>query len=105
MAVSNLSANEFNNAVSTSGRLIVIDFWASWCGPCKMLSPIMDELSDEMTDVTFYKVNVDEERELASHFGISSIPTVLMIKDQKLVNQFVGYADKPTVQARINEVK
>ena len=105
MAVSNLSANEFNNAVSTSGKLIVIDFWASWCGPCKMLSPIMDELSDEMTDVTFYKVNVDEERELASHFGISSIPTVLMIKDQKLVNQFVGYADKPTVQARINEVK
>ena len=105
MAVSNLSANEFNNAVSTSGKLIVIDFWASWCGPCKMLSPIMDELSDEMTDVTFYKVNVDEERERASHFGISSIPTVLMIKDQKLVNQFVGYADKPTVQARINEVK
>ena len=105
MAVSNLSANEFNNAVSTSGKLIVIDFWASWCGPCKMLSPIMDELSDEMTDVTFYKVNVDEERELASHFGISSIPTGLMIKDQKLVNQFVGYADKPTVQARINEVK
>lgn len=105
MAVSNLSANEFNNAVSASGKLIVIDFWASWCGPCKMLSPIMDELSDEMTDVTFYKVNVDEERELASHFGISSIPTVLMIKDQKLVNQFVGYADKPTVQARINEVK
>ena len=105
MAVSNLGANEFNNAVSTSGRLIVIDFWASWCGPCKMLSPIMYELSDEMTDVTFYKVNVDEERALASHFGISSIPTVLMIKDQKLVSQFVGYADKPTIQARINEVK
>ena len=105
MAVSNLGANEFNNAVSVGGRLIVIDFWAGWCGPCKMLSPIIDELSDEMTDVTFYKVNVDEERALASHFGISSIPTVLMIKDQKLVNQFVGYADKETVRARINEAK
>ena len=105
MAVGLLSASEFNNVVSEGGKLIVIDFWAAWCGPCKMLSPIIDELSDEMSDVAFYKVNVDEERALASHFGISSIPTVLMVKDQKLVSQFVGYADKETVRSRINEVK
>lgn len=105
MAVKDLTANEFNAAVSVPGKLLVIDFWASWCGPCKMLSPVIDALSEEMTDVSFYKVNVDDERALASHFGVSSIPTVVMIKDQKIVNQFVGYADKATVRSRISECK
>ncbi len=105
MAVMDLTANKFNEAISAPGKLLVVDFWASWCGPCKMLSPVIDALSEEMTDVTFYKVNVDEERVLASEFGVSSIPTVVMIKDKQIVNQFVGYADKATVRARIEECK
>ena len=105
MAVKDLTANEFNDAVAVPEKLLVVDFWASWCGPCKMLSPVIDALSEEMTDVTFYKVNVDDERSLASHFGVSSIPTVVMIKDKQIVNQFVGYADKATVRARIEECK
>ena len=105
MAVKDLTANEFNDAVAVPEKPLVVDFWASWCGPCKMLSPVIDALSEEMTDVTFYKVNVDDERALASHFGVSSIPTVVMIKDKQIVNQFVGYADKATVRNRIEECK
>ena len=105
MAVKDLTANEFNDAVAVPEKLLVVDFWASWCGPCKMLSPVIDALSEEMTDVAFYKVNVDDERALASHFGVSSIPTVVMIKDKQIVNQFVGYADKATVRSRIEECK
>jgi len=105
MAVKDLTAKEFNDAVAVPEKLLVVDFWASWCGPCKMLSPVIDALSEEMTDVTFYKVNVDDERALASHFGVSSIPTVVMIKDKQIVNQFVGYADKATVRNRIEECK
>ena len=105
MAITHMKAGDFNAAVAVSDKLIVIDFWADWCGPCKMLSPIIDALSEEMPDVAFYKVNVDEEGALAGHFGVSSIPTVVMIKNQKIVNHFVGYADESTVRARINEVK
>lgn len=105
MAVKDLTASEFNSAVDVNDKLIVIDFWASWCGPCKMLSPIIDELSEEMSDISFYKVNVDNERELAARFGVSSIPTVVMIKNQKIVNQFIGYMDKDSVRARIGESK
>ena len=105
MAVKDLSAKEFNDAVSVPEKLLVIDVWASWCGPCKMLSPVIDALSEEMSDVSFYKVNVDEEPALAAHFGVSSIPTVVMIKDQKIVNNFVGYANEATVRARIDECR
>ena len=105
MAVKDLTAKEFNDVVAVPEKLLVIDFWASWCGPSKMLSPVIDALSEEMTDIDFYKVNVDDERTLASHFGVSSIPTVVMIKDKQIVNQFVGYADKATVRNRIEECK
>ncbi len=103
MAVKELHANEFNDAVAVADKLLVIDFWADWCGPCKMLAPVMDSISEEMSDVTFYKVNVDNERALANHFSVSSIPTVVMIKNKQIVNQFVGYADQATVRARIDE--
>lgn len=105
MSAKTLSANEFNTAVSDKEKLIVIDFWASWCGPCKRLSPIIEELSEEMPDIAFYKVNVDEEQALAAHFHVSSIPTVIMIKDQKIVNQFVGFAEKAVVRSRIEASK
>ena len=105
MAVKELKTDAFNDAVSVKDKLIVIDFWASWCGPCRMLSPILDKLSDEMTDVIFYKVNTDEEPALAGHFQISSIPTVMLAKDQKLVDQFVGYMPEEQVRAKIEAAK
>ncbi len=84
---------------------ILVDFWASWCGPCRMLSPILDKLSDEYTDVTFYKVNTDEEPQLAGHFQINSIPTVMLAKNQKIVDQFVGYIPEEQVRAHIEGAK
>ena len=105
MAVKELKTDAFNDAVSVKDKLIVIDFWASWCGPCRMLSPILDKLSDEMTDVIFYKVNTDEEPALAGHFQINSIPTVMLAKDQKIVGQFVGYMPEEQVRAKIEAVK
>ena len=105
MSAININQQNFREEVLNSEKPVLLDFWASWCGPCKMLSPVIDALSEEMTDVSFYKVNVDDERSLASHFGVSSIPTVVMIKDKQIVNQFVGYADKATVRSRIEECK
>ena len=104
MAIKHLKSADFT-AEMEAASVAMVDFWADWCGPCKMLSPVIDALSEEMTDVTFYKVNVDDERALASKFGVSSIPTVVMIKDKQIVNQFVGYADKATVRNRIEECK
>ena len=75
------------------------DFWATWCGPCRMLSPIVDEVAEERTDVKVGKVNVDEQPELASQFGVMSIPTLLVFRDGKLVNQAVGARPKAGVLA------
>ncbi len=105
MAVKELKTAEFNDAVAVKDKLIVIDFWASWCGPCRMLSPILDKLSDEYADVTFYKVNTDEEPQLAGHFQINSIPTVMLAKNQKIVDQFVGYIPEEQVRAHIEGAK
>ena len=81
------------------GALMLVDFWAEGCGPCRMLSPIVDEVAEERTDVKVGKVNVDEQPELASQFGVMSIPTLLVFRDGKLVNQAVGARPKAGVLA------
>ena len=73
---------------------MLLDFWANWCGPCTSLSPIIDEISAEHSEIKVCKVNIDEEQELASHFGIMSVPTLLVIKDCEVVNQSVGLKPK-----------
>ena len=80
-------------------KLVFIDLYATWCGPCRMLSPIVDEVAEERTDVKAGKVNVDEQPELASQFGVMSIPTLLVFRDGKLVNQAVGARPKAGVLA------
>lgn len=83
--------------------LILVDFFATWCGPCKMLSPILDELSEEVKDVKFIKVDVDEEGDLAREYGVMSIPNVFLIKDRHVVDSFLGLQSKETIIDFINK--
>lgn len=102
MAVITLTGATFKEKVMNSDKPVLIDFWATWCGPCRMLSPIVDEVAEETDSVKVCKVNVDEEAQLASMFGIEVIPTLIVIMDGKTVNKSVGYIDKEQVLELIN---
>lgn len=82
--------NEQNFATKTSEGVSLVDFWAPWCGPCRMQSPIIDKLADEVSDVQFYKVNIDENPGIAQQFGIMSIPTMFIMKDGQVMETIVG---------------
>ena len=94
MSVINITKENFNAEVLSSDKPVLIDFWASWCGPCRMVSPIVDEIAQERTDIKVGKVNVDEQSELAAQFGVMSIPTLVVMKDGKVVNRSVGARPK-----------
>ena len=94
-----LTKENFENEVLKSDKPVLVDFWATWCGPCKMLAPIIEEIANENDSIKVGKVNVDEEQELAVKYGIMSIPTVLAFKDGKLVNTSVGYCSKEKLEA------
>ena len=95
MSVKHVTKNEFENEVSASNLPVLVDFWAPWCGPCRMLGPVLDELAGEMNgQVKILKVNVDEEPELASKFGVMSIPTVIAFNQGKATNKVVGFRSK-----------
>ena len=97
MAVITITKENFAQEVLQSEKPVLLDFWASWCGPCRMLSPIVDEVAEERGDVTVGKVNVDEQPELAGEFGVMSIPTLLVFEQGKLVRQAVGARPKASV--------
>ena len=99
MAVITITKENFEAEVLKSAQPVLLDFWAAWCGPCRMLSPIVDEVAEERTDVKVGKVNVDEQPDLAAEFGVMSIPTMLVFKGGKLVNQAVGARPKSGVLA------
>ena len=90
MAVMTVTKENFQEEVMQAGCPVLLDFWATWCGPCRMVSPIVDEIGAEVTDAKVGKVNVDEQPELAQAFGIASIPTLLVIRDGRTVNRAVG---------------
>ena len=97
MAVVTITKENFEQEVLQSAKPVLLDFWASWCGPCRMLSPVVDEVAEERTDVKVGKVNVDEQPELAGEFGVLSIPTLLVFEQGKLVRQAVGARPKASV--------
>lgn len=99
MAVITITNDNFKTEVLQSDKPVLLDFWATWCGPCRMLSPIVDEVAEERSDIKVGKVNVDEQPELAAEFGVMSIPTLLVFKDGQLVNQSVGARPKSGVLA------
>lgn len=97
MSVINITKNNFAEEVLNSDKPVLLDFWASWCGPCRMVSPIIDEIAGERADIKVGKINVDEQPELAAEFKVMSIPTLVVIKDGKIVNQSVGAKPKSQI--------
>lgn len=100
-----LNKDNFESEVLKSDMPVLVDFWAAWCGPCKMLAPILDELEEEYTDVKFCKINVDNERELAMAFKVESIPMIAAVKDNTFVDVSVGYVPKSKLEKLINDNK
>ena len=97
MSALSITKNNFQEEVINSKKPVLLDFWASWCGPCRMVSPIVDEIAQERTDVKVCKVNVDEQRELAVAFKVMSIPTLMVIKDGKITNRAMGARPKEQI--------
>ena len=99
MSVQKLNQNNFNNAIANGTTLV--DFYADWCGPCRMVSPIVDEIAEERSDITVGKVNVDDENALAMKYGVMSIPTLIVFKDGKEKTRIVGARPKAAILAEL----
>lgn len=96
MSVLNVTKSNFEE-VKSSDKKVLLDFYAEWCGPCRMVSPIVDEIANENPDILVGKINVDQEPELAAAFSVTSIPTLVVMKDGKIVNQSLGARPKPQI--------
>ena len=105
MSVIHGNSENFDKEVIDSEKLVVIDFWAPWCGPCKMMGPVFEELSNEITDVKFVKINTDEAGDIANRFGIRGIPSLLFVKNGKEIERIVGFRPKEELIKIIEEMK
>ena len=101
MSVLTITKENFEAEVLRSDKPVLVDFWATWCGPCRMVSPVVDEIAAERTDVKVGKINVDEQPELANRFGIMSIPTLMVFRDGKVASQAVGVRPKNLIEAML----
>lgn len=99
MSVLNVNKDNFHAEVLNSEQVVLLDFWASWCGPCRMVGPILEEIARERPDIKVVKVNVDEEPELANRFGVMSIPTMVVMEGGKIINQSIGAKPKHAILA------
>ena len=94
MSVLHVNQESFDKIIHQPGKTVLVDFWATWCGPCRMIAPVVEAVAEERPDITVCKVDVDEERELAMEYGISSIPTLLVFKDGQIANKSIGVISK-----------
>jgi len=102
MAVLTITKENFEKEVINSDKPVLLDFWASWCGPCQMVSPVIDEIAEEVTDAKVGKINVDEQKELASEFQVMSIPTLAIIHKGVVVDKAVGVKSKSEILQMLN---
>lgn len=97
MAIINANKDNFRSEVLLSDKPVLVDFWAPWCGPCRMVGPVLEQISEERSDIKVVKVNIDEEMELAREYGIMSIPTLMVVRDGKVANQALGARPKSQI--------
>ena len=101
MSAININQSNFQNEVMNSDKPVLLDFWAPWCGPCRMVVPIVEEIARDRSDIKVGKINVDENPELAGQFGVMSIPTLVVMKNGKIVNQSMGAKPKNAILAML----
>ena len=97
MSAININIQNFEQEVLQSDKPVLLDFWAPWCGPCRMIGPILDEIAEEREDIKVCKINVDEEQELAMRYNVYSIPTLMVLENGKIINQSVGAKPKDEI--------
>lgn len=100
-----LNVENFESKINGTKKIVLLDFFATWCGPCKMLSPILEDLKKEYENIDFYKVDVDESRELAAKYHINSMPTLIFVKDGKEIERFIGWKSKEELSKIIDKIK
>ena len=101
MSAISVNKNNYGQEVLNSDKPVLLDFWAPWCGPCRLVGPILDEIAAERSDMKVCKINVDEEQELATQFGVMSIPTLVVMKNGQVVNQAIGARPKAQILAML----